>query len=315
MRRSTATFLLVALLAPLSLAGCGTGRDSERDGEASGGPPVVAVRAVGDSFAAPDSLRSGWTTIMLNNRQGKRVHQLTLSRLPGGRTFEDYTQQVVPGYDSIFALVESGGMAGSGQLEAGDEPLFPAWASAITTVTDQGLLSPGRSARKTVYLEPGTYVLRCLVRAEDGSPHFLKGEISKLTVTKDSTGASPPEADLEIEVSGGEMVTPDTISAGTRTVAAQLGMGERHNTVHLLRTHEGADRDEVVRWLAVWRPGVRQAPAPAEFLGGSSVVGSGRGGNRAYFTIADLQPGQYTWVVSGRRGKPGNAIWKPVTVE
>ncbi len=316
MRPSMQTWLsLVCLLAP-GLAGCQSDDGPAGSETANDDAPVIEVDAVEYAFVAPDSVPSGWLSVRLDNTDAKEAHQITLTRLPAGRTMEDVGRDVLPYYDSIFTLVERGEIGSVNELGKRSSEMSPEWwGEENKVITDQGVLSAGRSARKTVYLEPGTYMLACYVRAPNGKPHLVQGMIRELVVTNDSTGASPPEADVEIAVAGDSVRSPDTIRAGDITVRARLGETEERNTVHLVRADSGVDPDEVKQWRRVWTPDGRQSPEPTEFLGGHALFGNTPAEWTATFTAEDVEPGRYAWLVSGFIGRTENAIWEPVVVE
>lgn len=312
MRPSSLTAVLVAMLA---LVGCPSEGDREGAERApERGPLRVEVTAVDYAFVAPDSVPSGWVSFRLDNETASEAHEIVLDRLPGGRTMEEVGEEVVPAYDSIFSLVERGEVSGPEEIADLASKLMPTWYGEVALITDQGVVSPGRVARRTVYLEPGTYELACFVRAPDGAPHLVKGMIRKLVVTENSVDGSPPEPDVTIAVAGDSIRSPDTIAGGDVTVRARLGDGRRHNTVHLVRAGGETDPTEVKRWRAVWTPDGRQVPAPTEFLGGHALFGNTPAGHTAHFTAEGVEPGQYAWLVSGMLGRPENAIWKPVVV-
>lgn len=66
----------------------------------------------------------------------------------------------------------------------------------------------------------------------------------------------------------------------------------------LQRLEEDTDLEEVERWLDWYWEGGLLSPAPAEFFGG----GSGSP-DAAYFTVEDVEPGQYAWVVWTSEGE------------
>ena len=314
LRDHRALGLVGALLIAAGLAGC-QGDESEDTARTDpDAPPVIEVRTVEYAFVAPDSVPSGWVTFRLNNKKAAQAHQLTLARLPEGREFAEFAKREMPYRDSIFSLIDRGRIGGVKELISAASKL--GHDIDETVLTDQGVVSPGRVARKTVYLDrPGTYVMSCFVRGPGGLPHLVDGMIRALHVTGDSTGASPPTPDVELEVDSGQVRAPDTIESGTVTVAARLGEERQDNAVHLVRAGENTDPMAVKKWRRAWTPDGREVPPPTEFLGGTALLEARPAGTSAYFTVEDLEPGRYAWLVSGSIGRPENALWKPVTAE
>lgn len=296
------------------LTACQPSEDVPRNQRPNGGPLTVEVTALEYAFLAPDSIPSGWVSFRLNNEKASEAHEIVINRLPEGRTLEELGEEVLPAYDSIFTLIDRGKVADPEELVALSNELSPRWYGEVALITDQGVVSAGRIARRTVYLEPGTYELACFVRAPDGVPHLLKGMIRQLVVTDEAGGGTPPERDVEIAVEGESIRSPDTITGGDLTVKARLAEGRRHNTVHLVRVREDVDPVTVKRWRAVWMPDGRQVPPPTEFLGGHALFGNTPAGYTARFTVEDVEPGRYAWLVTGMLGRPEHAIWEPIVV-
>ena len=257
-------------------------------------PPVVEVTAMDYAFGAPESIASGWTTLRLDN-QGREIHFLTLWRLPEGKTLEDYVGEVLPAFGEAYGALQAGT---ADKAEAGRilGERLPEWYGSVIGLGGVGFVDPGRVAETIVELEPGEYVMECYVQSPEGRFHGELGMLRPLTVTDDSTGASPPAPDIEITLSNAGIDAPSEVPAGPRTVAVHyaehpaLGLG---NDVHVVRLDEETDLDAVARWMD-WMnlDGGLRAPAPAEFLGGIHEMPAGR---TAYFTV-DLAPGRHAWI-------------------
>lgn len=314
MRRTMRSWSLLVCSLGVVLAGCQSNDGASRPEPTDDGPPVVEVQAVEYAFVAPDTVPSGWVTFRLNTGQATEVHDLVLRRLPEGR-YEDISEEVYPAQDSIVKLVQAGEVSGPEEYRALQKKLYPKWVfNEVTTITDKGRLSPGRSARKTVHLEPGVHMMECFVKAPDGNIHAMKGMVRRFVVSEDSTGASPPSPDVEVAVSGDSIVAPNTVSTGTLTVAARLGEFPSQNTIHLVQIPDTITREEVARWQNFMRPEGVIPPAPAEYLGGYGVLSPKPREHPAYFTVENLRPGRYHWVVSSFDGT-GPTIFESVVVE
>jgi hypothetical protein len=268
------------------------------------------MTALDYSFAAPDTIRSGWTTLRLNNETAEEIHEIDLSRLPEEATYADF-EKTIPVWSQITERVQAGELVGPGEVYKAAGPKLPDWAPA-EAITGRGLVSPGRTAEKTVDLEPGTYAMYCFVKSPDGRAHLAKGMSRRLVVRGDSTGASEPEADVEVTVGSGAVDQEGALSPGTNTISARFEEESKgYQTIHLIRVEDDTDLEAVGRWLNWYAEDGLMAPAPAEFLGGATVLSEGPKRDVAYFTVKDLKPGRYAWAVWTFEG----AFTETVTVE
>ena len=285
--------VLVVLLLAAGLAACQSSGDEPAS---ESGPPVVEVRALDYAFVAPDTIRPGWTTLRLNNETAEEIHEIDLSRLPEEATYADF-EKTFPVWDTITERVQAGELVGPGEVYKAAGPMLPDWAPA-EAITGRGLVSPGRTAEKTVYLEPGTYAMYCFVKAPDGRAHLAKGMSRRLVVSGDSTGASEPEADVEVTVGSGAVDQEGALSPGTNTISARFDEESKgYQTIHLIRVEDDTDLEAVEQWQNWYTEDGLMAPAPAEFLGGGTVQSERSKGDVAYFSVEDLEPGQYAWAV------------------
>lgn len=282
--------VLVVLLLAAGLAACQSSGDGSAGGEAeeTGAPPVVEVTMMDYAFQAPDSIRSGWMTFQVANK-GKEHHHYHLHPLPDGRTAEDFLTAVIAPLDSLTQLRRAGTID-SEEWQKAYERVVPDWGKLqnLKNRGGIGLLAPGRTARNTVKLEPGTYLLHCLIRAPDGRIHAALGMRYFLTVTEEKTGAAPPTPDIAARIFGRELQFPDTLSAGTHTFAFEVeevapGMDSSYYA-WIARLGPDVSVDSLVQWDV-------QNPPPTEFLGGFEYTEVGR---TPYMTV-DLSPGRYLW--------------------
>ena len=270
---------------------------------------VVEVTGRDFSFETPAEIPSGWTTFRFVNA-GREHHFFLLTRLPEGKTLGDYRQQVVPAFNVAWDGLKDGSMD-KAQAGAALGSNLPQWFGSVEPMGGPGLIAPGRVGETTANLKPGTYVMECYVKTADGIFHTNLGMITSLVVTDDVTGASAPQADLEISVSNAGIATGDEITAGTHTVAVHfvehpgIGLG---NDVHLVRLDDVTDVAELARWMDWMEVDGLRAPAPAPFLGGTQEMPVGY---TAYFT-ATLEPGRYAWIVEA---PAESAKWSEFTVE
>ncbi len=291
--------LLVAALGLFLLQGCLPGDDAQ----------AAEVTARDYVFQAPAEIPSGWTTFRFMN-EGEEHHFFLLSRLPDGKTYEDYQQEVVPPFDSAWHGLKDGFID---KAEAGMMlgRRLPDWYGSVEQMGGPGLVAPGGIAQTSVNLEPGTYVMECYVKTPDGTFHTSLGMMRSITVTTASSGASAPEADIEITLSNDEIATEGEMTSGEHTIAVhfkehpEVGLG---NDVHLVRLEDDTDVNEVATWMDWMEVGGLRAPAPARFLGGVQEMPIG---HTAYFTV-EVEPGRYAWIVEA---PAESSMWKEFTVE
>lgn len=243
-------------------------------------------------FEAPEEIPSGWTRFVLKN-EGTQTHFFLLNRLPEGKTFEDYHEEVT----LAFGPIEEALRQGVGQAEIAQMLVdaLPQWFWSVKQMGGVGFVAPGRVASATLKLEPGRYAMECYVMAPNGVFHASMGMVQLLTVTNESTEMSAPEADIELTLSNYEIAVEGALTPGEHTVAVhfkehpEVGFG---NDVHLVRLEDDTDMEELVLWMNWMNPGGLQAPAPAEFLGGVHEMPVG---HTAYFSV-DLKRGRYAWI-------------------
>jgi hypothetical protein len=292
------SILFASLLALPAFAACG-GEDSaqseEMESQSDAGvmaPPVVEVAARDFAFEAPAEIASGWTTLRFQNL-GAQEHFMSLSRLPDGKTLDDYIAEVAAG---AFGVAMDPYYNGEVELAAALEnlgSLIPEWFGQMVFSGGPGLLAPGLAEDVTVDLEPGSYVLECYVKTPDGMFHSALGMMAGLTVTSAETGATEPEADFDVTLANYVIEAPERVAAGPHTIRVrviQSPEGLLKHDVHLLRVTEETDLGAVVPWMS-WIDGMK-APAPATFVGGMEQLEAGHSG---YLSV-DLEPGSYAWI-------------------
>jgi hypothetical protein len=275
------------------IAGCSSGSTSRADG-----PNVVEVTARGLTLEAPDSISSGWTTFQLKN-ESDMIHFAILERMPEGRGIVDQQEIVAPVFQEGMNLLNEG------EVDAAMEAFgkLPAWFGDILFMGGPGLISPGRTAEATLYLEPGMYVLECYVKTNgvfhsyNPSPDAY-GMVHEIKVTADSSGASAPAPTLDLTISSERGIEVEgDVGPGEHTIAVHFEdqVVYEHflgHDVHLVRLQDDTDLEVLATWMDWTQPTGLETPAPAEFLGGTHDMPAGE---TAYFTV-DLEPGNYAWI-------------------
>lgn len=275
---------------------------------------VVEVEALDHSYDLEGSnvIPSGWTTFVLNNSMAEEVHEISLVHLPEGVSHEDYLGPYMKAWDILWQEYQEGKVERSGINERVNE-MLPAWSDDLQYVSSRGLVSPGRSASRTLELAPGNYTMVCWMKTRDGEIHIMKGMSRALRVTSEKTNRDEPQPDWEITLKENEIETDWQPSVGKHDFRLNLPKGEdgrvMHTNVHLIKHEKGQDLDEVNRWMDWYQVGGLSAETTVEFLGGLDVYSQS---TKGYFTVEIKEPGEYAWIVFVP-GKTG--IYKQYSIE
>lgn len=296
----TLTHLLCMSLIMGTLFSCSTKKsDSESDSNPAG---LVEVTALDFKFEAPEEIPSGWTTFRFKN-EGKQEHFLYLYRLPDGKTYDQFLEEAMVPFGTVWNEYASGEISRSeAESKLGSE--IPGWF--FTDMVPSGgpaLTEPGETVQTTVQLDPGLYVIECYVKMPDGTWHTEQGMQQAMAVSDEDNGAEPPVADAELTLSNYEIMAEGELEAGTQTIAVHVKEnpeGFMLHDINLFRLDDNTSVDEIVKWMDWMDLEQFRAPAPAYSLGGVEHMVAGKTG---YMTV-DLKPGNYAWVseVYGSRG-------------
>lgn len=248
----------------LGLGACAGSDDSGAAGtaETAAAPaaaPEVHFTAKDFTFEGPDSVASGWTTVVLHN-DGPSLHHLMLLRLEEGKTMED-----------LVAAFE--------QMGPTDMP--PMWAVPAGGVNPP---DPGADTRATLNMAAGNYAIVCIVDIPGHVPHIMKGMMKGLTVTP-STGAAAPEPTADVTLTEVDfsysLSTP--LTAG-RHVVKILNEGTQPHEFELVRLADGKTLDDLMAWGAT-----AEGDLPGSSLGGAAPMMPGD----VQYVSLDLAPGNY----------------------
>ncbi|SMO79388.1 hypothetical protein [Fodinibius sediminis] len=267
----------------------------------------VEITAYDYAFQAPAELPSGWITFILNNEQAHKIHELSFARISENITYREYLDEYVGAWEILLEEFQAGEVERSDISERVNE-LLPDWADGIKYVNARGLVSPGRSAEKTVYLEPGLYAVDCWVKTEDGVIHLVNGMTRPLTITDESTNSPEPSVENIITLKEKEIDVQWKAEAGSHSFAVLMeadSLGNPvHNNIHLIKTEGNTDLNEVNTWMDWYKVGGLRTPAPADFLGGVSTYDAIPGESATYFSLEIDEPGEYAWIVQVPEGEP-----------
>ena len=244
--RSSITSALIAIVATATVAGAVHARVSSDDPKPAKAN-VVTVTTIDYAFQAPDTIAAGRTTFHLVNK-GPDFHHVWLVKLEQGKTLKD--------------LVEATKTPG---------PL-PAWA---VEVGGPNAPMPGAENSATLDLEPGRYVMACVIPAKDGQPHFMKGMVKELTVVArrgvEQAGKSvEPKADVVLTLDDYDFRFSAPITAATKSIRLRNASAQTHEAV-IVKLAPGATVQEFL--AAMENP---QGPPPGALVGGITGITKGR---------------------------------------
>lgn len=211
----------------LVLSGC-TGGNSEKPdaGEhmqphvTSAKPREVIVRAMDYAFLAPDTVAAGLTTLRLIN-QGPELHHVWLVRIEEGKTMADVVRALQTSHVLPQWAVDVGG------------PNTPAGVGENSA---------------TLRLEPGNYVMMCVIPSPDGTPHVMKGMLKSLTVVdRGLPEAELIPADIVMTLDDYRFDTDKPIAAGLHTIRIENSAKQPHEVL-VVRLQPGKTAMDFVRW-------------------------------------------------------------------
>ena len=299
--------LFIILLPAVLLLSCGQ-KETEKTYK-------VEVKTADFAFLAPAEMPSGWITFELNNSNAQHVHEISISRLPEGIDYQVYMKQFVTPWETILSELQDGKIEVTDIFTRANE-LLPDWADKVQYITSRGLVSPGHKAEKTIYLEPGKYVMECWVKTAEGEIHISKGMTLPFTVSEQTANSTEPQPEEKITVNAQQIDTDWNPGLGKHSFAVHLQHDSAgtpvHNNINLIRLNDNTDLAEVNKWLDWYHVGGLRSPAPAVFLGGLSTYHSKVGQKAEYFTVYLDNPGKYAWIVEV---PDGQKLWKTFEVD
>ena len=133
--------------------------------------PEVAITAADFSFAMPASTPAGPTRVVLRN-EGHVGHHAMFLRLNDDADFTEL-EDALTQPDLALALALSQSLGGP-------------------------VVDPGLEAAVIVDLLPGQYMVICAIPVEEGTPHYMLGQLAPLEVTEPASDAAPPEAAVTV---------------------------------------------------------------------------------------------------------------------
>jgi len=218
---------------------------------------TVSFAAFDYGFSGPDSVPSGMTTVEIVN-QGNELHHVQLIRLLEEKTAQNFEEA----------------------LKA--DPLsFPKWA---LLAGGPNAVIPGEQATAIIKLEPGNYLVICLIPDKQNIPHVALGMAKPFQVVGNLQAAELPSGSLRIGEVDFTFSIPATIAPGHHVIRVRNNGAEPHEVV-LVQLPPAVSIVDFARAAA--NPG--SAPPPGKPVGGVTGL---QPGSEAAFT-ADLVPGKY----------------------
>lgn len=280
------TSLLIFFNAPLQA------QSSTSDG-IDGESKIVEITASDYAFDAPDEIPSGWNHIQFKN-EGDEPHLLLFSKLPEGKTVDNYLSEAGVPFNKIWYQLRNGEITPQQFGESMGREM-PAWFFEVQFLGGVGLVMPDGVAEATVNLPPGNYAIECYAKTKDGEIHFMEGMVRPLRVTEKNSGIHPPKEDLLVTIGSDQLNIEGDFTPGIHTVKVlveqeppEQAFGQNVHVVHL---EQEADIEEVIQWFNWYSPTGLRSPSPeqATFIGGMHFLPVNSPG---FFTV-NLQPGRY----------------------
>jgi hypothetical protein len=256
---------------------------------------VLSLEIVGWSFVGPNEIKSGWTTIRINNDSGMTHHGLVY-RLPDGVTAEMVSDQVIkPLQEGLTASL-------NGDLTKAAEIMntIPTWINDIVYLGGPGMMSNNVVGEATMFLEPGNYIVECYVKTNGVQHNYnpepgAHGMVLPLTVKTEPGGMSEPEANVTLEITNsGYEVTEGEFEEGENSVRIKFVEQRLYNNfvghdAHFFKITPEIDIEAATKWVDFFPLDGQQTPAPAHFVGGIHDMPEG---STAYFKLM-LAEGEY----------------------
>jgi uncharacterized cupredoxin-like copper-binding protein len=283
--RALVAGLVLTSTALLAVA-CGGDDDADATGtttsvaavpvEAAQPDQVVKFAAKEYAFTGPKSVPAGLTRLELDNT-GHEDHQLALFHLNEG----------VEPATVLAALGEKG-------LDAGLQ--YGSW------VPGPNGTAPGTTTSVVADLEPGKYIVACVIPDATGTPHAMKGMLTDLTVTAATKeAANDPDGLPEVKLGDYHFELPEHLANGPVVVVNGGKVVHEAVVTQLLPGKEVADLVEYES-----QPFPRTDAPPYKLVTGTTFLDPG---GRARLDLA-LPAGDYVWAcfIPGPDGKPHLAL-------
>jgi uncharacterized cupredoxin-like copper-binding protein len=235
--------------------------------------PEVVITAADYHLDLPASIPGGLTRLTLNN-EGPSTHHAMFLRVNEGATLTDLEAALTqPDLGPVFAVSTSFG---------GPE------------------VNPGRQATVIMDLQPGQYMVICLIPDAVGMPHFLMGMQTPVEVTAATGASSTPVADGTVElIDFGFGQMPMQVTPG-RHVWKVTNSGQQLHEFLVMRQDPGVTFAQVQAFLqpapeatpgalVEATPEAVARPEPFGIIGGAAPMSPGQ----TTWSVLDLEAGEH----------------------
>jgi plastocyanin len=270
--------LLVAVGSGLLLAACG-------DEDATGSSPTVTTAAPGADVPVTE------IAVTAGGAAGEMTFTTDLTTVEAGRVRVDLTNEGRVDHQAMLLRMDDG-VDFAGLLAAGAEGA-DAFLDLVSGYGGPNGAGPGGGTSSSVQdLDPGDYLLACLIPDAAGVPHVAQGMFREFTVTEpgggtDAIDAAPLPGDGEIGLVDFGFTGDTELAAGT-TVTVRNDGGQDHELAAYAIAGD-ATADDVARALE------DPSSGPPPYDPDGAGLGLVRPGGTAAFTLPD-RPGRYALV-------------------
>ena len=255
----------------------------------------VLISTQSMEFFVADTLYSGWNTLIYENKSPE-VHFVMMDLYPEGITIENTKAELLPPFDDGMRLIMENKMD-SAMVAFGN---IPKWFQQVKFLGGTGLVSPQHTAKSTVYLEPGRYIMECYVKMFNGEWHTSHGMLKEIFVSNQTTELTPPPPTTIIDISSTDgLILKDSVTSGnqifqTNFIDQKVYENFVGHDINLVRCDNTASLDSLIQWMNWMDPKGLITPAPKgfTFLGGMNNLPAGSKG----FFEANLVPGNYVLI-------------------
>src|SRR5262245_2096183 len=226
---------------------------------------VVDINSGDHFFTAPESIPAGLTTFRLK-QVGEFSHELSIIRIPAGRTFDEFVALQVAGQPTSWAVSLGG----------------------------PGFIDPPLLTNATLVMEPGIYALVCFIIPPGNPPEHRRMVKQIQVVASPDAPSREPQSDLVVKILDDSFEFSPALSAGRHLLRVENATSERR-FIRMARLLPGKTVEQALEWTRR-RLTVPETERPTEPKGRLAGL---QAGQHLLMTV-ELQPGTYL-VSSGPR--------------
>ena len=251
-------------LIPFLLLGCGTSTTSQTHNAFMD----VNIVATDDAFAMPDTAPAGLIRFTFVN-QGKELHHAQFFKLKDNAT-----------PDQFLAALKQGGTT------AARDYASPSGGANMTP--------PGAMSEVVSLLQPGTYMVVCLVHPTGEESHVNQGMVKKLAVTggAQATPGSTIKSSGEIVLVDMQFTIPAKLKSGSQTLHV-LNNGAQPHAIEILKLAPGKTVDDARPYFKLDALDPQSiSTLPFKIAGGFGTIPPHQDG----YMMVNLDPGHYVLI-------------------